>query len=542
MTDHKKLLIIGLDGATWDVLIPLIEGGKLPILGKLVKNGAYGTLKSTIPPVTGGAWLSIATGKSPGKTGIIDFLNRKDLSYRLCPVSSADFKGQSFWDYLGKINKKVGIFNYPMLFPPYGVNGFMVSGVGASPADEITYPPSLKNELENVESPYEVSIYFHSKRYENPDLFIRDLNEFLDKFEKWVYYVVKEKEWDVLFLVISVTDWVQHILWRHIDEDHPWHDPKTSPKYKREFIKFWQRIDEILGKVLELSCENTAVFMVSDHGFGSNDQTFNLAKWLVKKGYMIQKRSIKRLVKKYMYKIVNKTAVIMAKTPVFGLMEKVFLKSAENVLGTNLMDEIDFEKSKAYCLGHTIPFGAIYINAKNEKEKKKIKSKLIHDLKNLSKDIGKEVEVQIYEPKKLYSGEKSDLLPDIIFTINDWRCVVIEDRFDRPLFEEKPFSTRHTGTHRLNGIFLAYGPGIKKGYKITDAKIYDIAPTVLHIFGLPIPNDMDGRVLMEIFEEDSEFAKRKPKYVVPSYYHTNVEDEKEKLKTKIKYLKMKGKI
>ncbi len=87
---------------------------------------------------------------------------------------------------------------------------------------------------------------------------------------------------------------------------------------------------------------------------------------------------------------------------------------------------------------------------------------------------------------------------------------------------------------------FAYGHRIKKGYKIKEAKIYDIAPTILHIFGLPIPNDMDGRVPTEIFEPDSEFAKRKPKYVVPSYYEKKQEDEK--LKKVIKNLKLKNKI
>ena len=101
------------------------------------------------------------------------------------------------------------------------------------------------------------------------------------------------------------------------------------------------------------------------------------------------------------------------------------------------------------------------------------------------------------------------------------------------MFEEKPFSTRHTGSHRLNGIFLAYGPRIKREYKIENARIYDIAPTVLHIFGLPILKDMDGRVLKEIFEEYSIFAKRQPKYIDSE--HSMKEDEK--LKKVIKNLK-----
>ncbi len=532
----KRLLIIGLDGATWDVLMPLIKKGKLPTFKKLVENGSYGRLQSTIPPVTGGAWLAIATGKTSGKTGIIDFLNRKDETHKLYPTSSADFKGHSFWDYLIKGNKKVCIFNYPMLFPPYKVNGFIISGLGASPEDEVSYPNSLKDELDQVAGKYEIYVNYHNKKYENLDLFIHDLNKFLNKFEKWVYYLLKNKEWDALILVFSATDWVQHIMWRHIDENHPLYDPKVSPKYKQEFIKFWQRIDKIIGNILDMVDKDTIVLLISDHGFGPNDQTFNLAKWLEMKRYMVKKRNLKKKLKEILYT----SATFIAKTPIKKLVPAETRKNVGNALRTGIAEEIDFEKSKAYCLGHTIPFGAIYINARNEKEREEIKAKLIHDLENISKDIGKEVKVQIYEPKKIYSREKVNLLPDIIFTINNWRCVIIEDNFNRPLFEEKPFSTRHTGSHRLNGFFLAYGPGIKKNYKIKNARIYDIAPTILHIFGLPIPNDMDGRVLMEIFEPDSEFVKRKPVYVNPSYYEKYT--EKDKLKAKIRDLKLKGKI
>ncbi len=364
-----------------------------------------------------------------------------------------------------------------MLFPPYKVNGFMVSGLGSSPNDEITYPLSLKGELEQIAGKYEIYIDYHNKKYENLDLFISDLNKFLDKFEKWVYYIVKDKEWEFLFVVFSVTDWMQHITWRHIDETHLMYDPKISPKYREEFIKFWRKIDSIINNLLQIIPKDTIVFLVSDHGFGPNDQTFNLLKWLEMKGYLVRKKKFKRDLKIILHKILN---ILLPKPIKMSIPSKARSKVG-SVLRTSITDNIDFEKSKAYCLGHTIPFGAIYINADNEKYKEKIKTGLIHDLKNISKDIRKEVEVQIYDPKKLYSGEKIDLLPDIIFTINNWRCVIIEDNFDRPLFEEKPFSTRHTDSHRLNGIFLAYGEEIKKDYKIEGAKIRHCTYNFTHL-------------------------------------------------------------
>ncbi len=511
---EHRLLVIGLDGATWDVLMPLVEGGGLRVLGWLVRGGSWGVLESVVPPVTGGAWLSMATGKNPGKTGVIDFLNRRDASYKLHPVSSRDFKGCSFWDYLSAAGRRVGIFNYPMLFPPYEINGFMVSGIGVFPEGEITYPPSLKRELDEVSGGYEIHLEYNQGKYDDLDLFMRDLDRFMGKFERVVGYLVRDKEWDLLFLVFSMTDWVQHIMWRHVDEGHPMYDPDSSPKYKQRFVEFWRRVDGVIGGLVETAGENTVTFIVSDHGFGINDQTFNLAKWLEVKGYLTRRRgALKGRIKRLAYRV----AVRLARTPLRRVFSPKTRRKIANVLRARVEVEIDFERSKAYCLGHTAPFGAVYINARSLEEREEVKERVISDLRNISEDVGRKVSVEVYEPREMYHGERNAFLPDIIFTVNDWRCTVVED-FNRPLFEERPLSARHTGTHRPNGIFLAYGPGIRRGFKIRRVSIYDVAPTILHMFGLPIPGDMDGRVLMDIFEDGSDFARRKPRRVSPGYY------------------------
>ncbi|MHA1606763.1 MAG: alkaline phosphatase family protein [Candidatus Freyarchaeota archaeon] len=509
-----RLLVIGLDGATWDILMPLIKEGKLRTLGEMVKKGCWGVLESVIPPVTGGAWLSMATGKNPGKTGVIDFLNRRDKTYRLHPVSSRDYKGHAVWDYLSAAGRRVGIFNYPMLFPPYEINGFMISGIGASPSSDIAYPPSLKKELDRVSGGYEMHLDYLLKKYEDLDVFLRDLDRFMSKFGRVVNYLVRREGWDFLFLVFSMTDWVQHIMWRHIDEGHFMYDPVVSPRYREEFVKFWQRVDGVIEEVTKVVGEDTVIFIVSDHGFGMNDQTFNLARWLESKGYLVRKRSLKGNIKKLAYRV----AVNLARTRLGKAFSSRTKRKVGNMLRAGVEVEIDFERSEAYCLGHTVPFGAIYVNAGSLVERERIKQKIIYDLESISEDIGEKVNVKIYEPRKIYHGERSTFLPDIIFTINNWRCVILEEGFSGVLFENKPFSSRHTGSHRLEGVFLAYGPGVKRGVRVGRVKIYDVAPTILHMFGLPVPDDMDGRVLMDIFEEGSDFARRKPRRVSPGYY------------------------
>ena len=96
----KRTLIIGLDGATWDVIKPLAEEGKLSTFKKLMEEGVWGDLESTIPPITSPAWFSLATGMNPGKLGVFDFLSRKDNTYKLHPATSSDFRKKAIWDYV----------------------------------------------------------------------------------------------------------------------------------------------------------------------------------------------------------------------------------------------------------------------------------------------------------------------------------------------------------------------------------------------------------------------------------------------------------
>jgi len=536
----QKLLIIGLDGATWDVILPLVKKNKLPTFKKLMENGVYGDLESTIPPVTGPSWLSFATGKNPGKTGVFDFLNRGEEDLKLRPVSSKYYRNQSIWDYLSNNGYKVGIVAYPTLYPPYAVNGFMISGMGAPIKESITYPEELREEIEKFSGEYEVVVDYHKPKYDDMMLFLEDLNRLTDKQFKIVLYLLETKDWNFFIYVCSATDWIQHIMWKHIDRSHPQYDQKVSPRYAEEFERFFQKIDRFLDQLMNF---NVNLLIVSDHGFGPQDQCFNLARWLENKGYMVRKRTTGRLEVKVKTKLLQTLGFVNRLLKLKKLISKTLANKVSKSLLTSFIDLIDFERSVAYCLGHTIPFGGIYINPsikKNLNKYKTIKIKIMNDLQKLGDEIGKPLKITIYDPEKVYNGNKIHLAPDIIFTINDWRCVILEENFDRPIFEEKPYSNRHTGSHRLNGIFLAYGPDIKKGCKIENAKIYDIAPTILHIFGLPIPNDMDGRVLMEIFEPDSEPAKRQPVYVDPSYY--DKKSEEEKLKAKIRDLKLKGKI
>ncbi len=150
-----KVICIGLDGATFDLIKPFIAQGQLPTFKKLMDSGAFSELRSTVPPVTASAWSSFMTGKNPGAHGLFDFMQRRDKSYDLAPVSALDRDGKAVWDLMGEAGKKVIVMNVPVTWPPQPVNGQLVTGM-LTPrnAENYTYPKELADELKSAIGEY----------------------------------------------------------------------------------------------------------------------------------------------------------------------------------------------------------------------------------------------------------------------------------------------------------------------------------------------------------------------------------------------------
>ena len=291
--------------------------------------------------------------------------------------------------------------------------------------------------------------------------------------------------------------------------------------------------------------DNTYVCLMSDHGFDELKGEFKLLKWLSDKGYVsINKKTfIPRLLNLFklnrdsllntakrlkMYEFLMK---IIPRRFLFSLYGYLPTKKGEIGRGFGWEKMINLKKSRVIPIGNTL-----YINEKNIKNYEKFRDALIKELKELKDPhTGKSIYDNVYKKEEIYKGEFLEEAPDIVLYSKDFVTISNISKEEYIDYEKN----RWSGYHDLFGIFILFGKGIKRNKKI-NVNITDIAPTILHIFGLPIPKDMDGRVLTEIFEEDSEFAKREPKYVDPSYYEKK--DEEEKIKGEIERLKKLGKI
>ena len=242
MDNNKKLVIIGIDSATFDVINPMVRDGRLPNLSMLIKkNGTSGELKSTIPPVTPPAWVSFMTGKNPGKHGVFDFFVSPSYGYVRPVWNSKYIKSKTIWKILSEQGLRVGLINMPMTHPPEKINGFIIPGMQYSfdgDAD-FSYPPELLQEINAVTGEYKV-IYgdLESLYTNNLDRFLAAWKDIFDKRLKAILYLIEKKDWDIFTAVFYSIDVMQHHFWKFFDKAHPQHDPELAVKYGNVIYEF----------------------------------------------------------------------------------------------------------------------------------------------------------------------------------------------------------------------------------------------------------------------------------------------------------------
>jgi len=501
-----KVYVIGLDGGSWNVLRSLIENNKMPNLKKIMEKGVYGKLRSTVPPITCPAWLSFKTGKKLGNLGVYDFFERDPKTYTT--KLSSFYNKKSFWDYLSDSGYKVALINIPTTYPPTPINGIMITGMlTPSEKSNFTYPKDLKEEINRICGRYRIDVDHHC--YNNEKNLVQDLYLLIKKRKKVCQHIIKKYNPDFLMIVFTETDRIQHFFWRHIDPQHPLHDKKNSKKYIDLFNEFWVQIDNTIGEIVKNLNEEDYLIIMSDHGFGTQDQFFYINDFLIREGLLCIKKAIHKK-RVYITKFIEILSKLRVYERIMSILPRKYLNffikkfsmteypDFENIIGA-----IDWKKTKAYSIKHSGLFGNIYINLKGrEKEGSvlpseyvKTKKLIIEKMKRLKSEFEDEIfKVEVYDRDEIYKGKFVHKAPDIIFSINDYRCISDGSIGHSKLIEKKS-KLLQSGGHRIDGILVIKGKKIEQRGEIETVNICDIAPTILKIFNVPIKN-MDGNILL----------------------------------------------
>jgi predicted AlkP superfamily phosphohydrolase/phosphomutase len=505
----SKLLVIGLDGVPLDLIQRWSKAGELPVLARFFEEGAFGPLRSTMPPTSAAAWSSFITGKNPGNTGVYDFLYRERDSYTFYPANGHHRDGQSLWQILSTAGKRVGVVNVPLSYPAEPVNGFMITGwMTPYRAQDFAYPRHIISDLEAAVGPYQIyPLKTFSER--NPEAYFAASHRLLEMRTRAVLYLMEKHPWDFFMTVFFDTDRILHQAWHYLDPDHPWHDRMGAGNHSRPIRHYFRQLDASIGRLIEQAGEDALVMIMSDHGMGGAHNMIVLNNWLLETGWLqLRERPATRLKRrlfergftlKNIHQLVDrlglaKQAEYRSLYSVDALLKQIFLS----------FSDVDWSRSRAYSFGRHV--GPLYLNVKGRepggivkpgRDYEQVRDELAAQALQLREpQTGRSLVGQVLYREEVYSGRHLEEAPDLILIPRDKRDIFFglsdfgSNKISQPMY-------RYSGMHRDHGLLLMMGPQVRPASHFADAAIIDLAPTILATMGVPIPQDMDGRALGE---------------------------------------------
>ncbi len=530
---ENRVIIIGLDGATFELLGPWLDAGRLPNLKRMIDEGVSGELQSCVPPVTAPAWTSFSTGKNPGKHGVFDFVSQDRSSYEFHPVNSRSYQGKTLWEVIGEQGKNVAVLNVPMTHPAYPVKGVLVSDfLLATTKGEKSHPPELLGEIEKNFGPYPtetVPPYFAGGGSgEDIDRFLQEYQQAMQYKIRVALHLLERDNPDFLMLHLFGNDQICHWLWHLMDEKHPKHLPRESKKHLERIHEYYRTFDVEVGHLLDRTGEDVSLFVVSDHGFGPVHRSIDFNTWLYKEGYLALKKRPSSRLRHLFWRMGLTPQALMERDWFLRFAMGTFVRLKKNRSRGNVDDlkqahallrlflsfhDIDWSRTRAFS---PFGFGQIRINVRGQwshgcvsegSEYENTRKEIIEKLRALKDpDTGEVVDGVVLTREEIYRGDFVKDAPDLFF-------IPVNGKY-RP--KSTGFSSKNvfsssgwmTGIHKMNGVLIGRGRPLNRGQRLEGLRITDVFPSILGLMGLEIPGDVDGRIPDRMFTE--EFMQEHP--------------------------------
>jgi len=498
-----KILVIGLDAATMELIEPWAAAGQLPALARLIEEGASGRLISTPNMHSASAWTSILTGLNPGRHGLFVFSDRNFATGRQEFFKGGDRTGRIIGDYLAQQALTSGFLNVPMTYPAHAAAGsFMISGLDAPALNEAAFSPAaLRHE-----------IFSRFPDYAFTPVGLGDLmkaGRIGDAIQAWLRltetqvevaeYLIENHPTDFFMTVFTASDWAGHNVWKHA---------ASSPGEKSDSLQLpaglrqvYQSLDRAVARLLACADEQTQVYVISDHGMGPHSgAAYHLADWLEARGFMTRQQAATphtslmntgRRVAKSLLPVTIKEKIKMR----LGAERLKELQAAEK---DAFYGSIDWSRSIAYTEPgrHVININLAGRNPQGivaRSDYPKVCAEIIAALSEWQDASGAAVVERVAPRDEVYAGPFVERASDLYVYWNP------QAAFAEPPREVKARGFWWSGDHRLEGILIARGPGIARGARLDDPVVYDLLPTMMYGAGLPVPADLDGRVIGQAF-------------------------------------------
>jgi predicted AlkP superfamily phosphohydrolase/phosphomutase len=522
--NRPRTLIIGLDGATFDLIEPLAQAGYLPALARLIAEGVHSPLRAWPNMCSAAAWSSIITGYNPGQHGIYDFGDappQRDTAWR--PTTAADRRKDPFWRLLSSAGQQVGIVNVPITYPAESVNGFMLAGMDTpfvrSPG--FAHPADLRDELRQQSIDYIIDVpNLGVLTRRNPHQLPGPVQEMVDARSRTILHLMQTHLWDVLMAVFVAPDRVQHHFWPHdlsCVDDQSWTPIRL----------LYQQIDSFLGNALKLVDESSTVMLISDHGFGRVQPAKRCLNPLFERLGLLRYRKGGNRLRARVVRNVRSSARRIMPHQLKRPLAEVFPGLALRTVSEQWYGGIDWSQTQVFASPYR---GTVFVNLQGRQPEGIVSPEGYDPLRERVRDMllnlthpttGRRVVRAVKRREEIYHGPYLEQAADLVI---EWNDEALQNALCYPIGGEQiivqtPKSEgpgkSWTGAHRPEGILIAHGPHTKRGATAPTATLYDIAPTILYLQGHPVPADTDGQVLTDIFTQD--YLQRHPvKQVEPT--------------------------
>lgn len=468
----RKVLVVGLDCAPPPVLFetgdenPLGLKDQLPNLSRLVDEGIYGPLSSSIPCITVPAWTSMLTSKDPGVLGFYGFRNRADHSYeRMNIASGGAVKEPRVWDILGQADRKSVVVGVPQTYPIRPLDGHLISGFLTPNTDrQYTFPNELRHEVEDVlgGEPYDVDVAHF--RTTDKSFLVEQIQEMTEKHFQVIKYLMQEKPWDFFMFVEIGLDRMHHGMWKFWDPSHAKHEPGNP--YEDAIPAYYRYLDRELGELLGMIDDDTTVMIVSDHGAQAMRGGFAVNEWLRKEGLLVLKDE-----------------------PLY-----------EGLVPFEKM-EIDWEKTTAWGAGGY--YARIFMNVEGREPQGKIpadeyeraRDELKERIEAIPDHEGNPMGSIAFKPEDLYRDVRN-VAPDLMVYFGglQWRSI---GSFGLPeLYTFENDIGPDDANHAQDGVFVLWNLREDHGGRyVKDMQLMDVTPTALDVMDVEVPRNMQGKIV-----------------------------------------------
>lgn len=495
----QKVMMIGLDSMTWDVLDPIIAKGVMPRLDALRKGGTSGILQSTEPPVTPAAWSTMMTGVMPGKHGVLGFedYNSKNNSLKLS--GSGSIRCETMWSYLGRLDYKVVSLNLPHTYPPFKINGIMVAGYG-SPGIEYnsTYPSDFKEKVLKRIPDYDLLGAWEDCDIADSEKFLENLQRtqrIFDQSVELAELASEQTNWDVMMVELQQTDRILHKIWTLLTPAG-W---EQYPHYEQPVMDMFKRLDDVIGKLADMAGNDGLVFVISDHGHGPIIAKIKPNCMLKEWGYLVSQRWMSRTIQRLKKNV----------TRMFGGKSH---KKNYGELATKL--SLEWSKTKA-IIAHTAHDAFLHINLEGRQKDGTVPAgqydSIVAELKQHFTKVtdpknGQKLFSDAKTPEEIYGKDyqRDDNSPDLILIPGNGYLPVRSLKGDGFMDSKQ---SGMAGCHRPEGMYVVAGAGIKTSTKM-EAHICDVVPTIYAALGVAIPDHIEGNVLKAAFSEPVEVKRQ----------------------------------